>query len=217
MTTQSKKVMKLKPLEGYAAMLDDEVVHVGTAVQTGLTGNSNFQNLPVDLAVLKTDIESLSALISESQDGSKKVIAQKNKQREAVIKKLRLLGRFIEVYSDNDMAIFTSSGFVPASTTKAPPAPLPLPVIRSVDHGVISGEIVVQIEAIRKATSYEIRYGVMVNGAAPSSWTSRVITRVKPPVSIQGLTPGTVYAFQARALGKLGYTDWTDSATCMCT
>jgi hypothetical protein len=83
-----------------------------------LTGNSNFRNLPVDLAVLKTDIESLSALISESQDGSKKVIAQKNTQPEAVIKKLRLLGRFIEVYSDNDMAIFTSSGFVPASTTK---------------------------------------------------------------------------------------------------
>ena len=128
-----------------------------TAVQTGLTGNSNFQNLPVDLAVLKTDIESLSALIAESLDGSKKVIAQKNKQREAVIKMLLLLGRFVEVHCNGDMAIFTASGFVPASTAKVPPAPLPLPVIRSVDHGVISGEIVVQVEAIPKAVHYEIR------------------------------------------------------------
>ena len=217
MTTQSKKVVKLKPLEGYAAMSDDDVVHVGTAVQTGLTGNSNFQNLPVDLAVLKTDIENLSALISESLDGSKRVIARKNKQREAVIKTLRLLGRFIEVQSDNDMAIFTSSGFVPASTTKAPPAPLPVPVIRGVDHGVIGGELVVQIEAVRKAKNYEIRYGALVNGVEPNSWTTKVVTSVRPPVGIQGLTPGTVYAFQVRALGKLGYTDWTDSATCMAT
>jgi len=208
---------KIKALDGFSKVTDNDVINRGTAVQAGMNGNPNFPAPPVDLAVLKTNIDSLSTLVSESLDGSKKVIAQKNKQREAVIKNLRLLGRFVEVQSDNDMAIFTSSGFVPASTTKALPAPLPVPVIRSVDHGVISGEIVVQIEAIRKATSYEIRYGVMVNGAAPSSWTSRVITRVKPPVGIQGLIPGTVYAFQARALGKLGYTDWTDSATCMCT
>jgi len=84
MTTQAKKVVKIKPLEGYTAMSDADIVQRGTAAQTGLTGNSNFQNLPVDLAVLKTDIESLSALIAESLDGSKKVIAQKNKQREAV-------------------------------------------------------------------------------------------------------------------------------------
>ena len=217
MTAQAKKVVKIKPLEGYTAMSDADIVQRGTAAQTGLTGNSNFQNLPVDLAVLKTDIESLSALIAESLDGSKKVIAQKNKQREAVIKMLLLLGRFVEVHCNGDMAIFTSSGFVPAATAKVPPAPLPLPVIRSVDHGVISGEIVVQVEAIPKAVHYEIRYGAQVNGAAPGSWTSKVVTKVKPPVGFQALTPGTVYAFQVRALGKVGYTDWTDSAICMCT
>ncbi len=140
MTTQAKKVVKIKPLEGYTAMSDADIVQRGTAAQTGLTGNSNFQNLPVDLAVLKTDIESLSALIAESLDGSKKVIAQKNKQREAVIKMLLLLGRFVEVHCNGDMAIFTSSGFVPASTAKVPPAPLPLPVIRSVDHAQITRE-----------------------------------------------------------------------------
>ena len=81
--------------------------------------------------------------------------------------------------------------------------------------GVISGEIVVQVEAILRALHYEIRYGVQVNGAAPSSWTSKVVTKVKPPVGFQGLTPGTVYAFQVRALGTVGYTAWTDSTTCM--
>src|SRR5204863_4711345 len=110
-------------------------------------------------------------------DGSKKVIAQKNKQREAVIKMLLVLGRFVQVHSDDDKAIFTSSGFVAASTTNAPSAPLPLPVIRSAYQGAISGEIVVQVEAILRALHYEIRYGVQVNGAAPSSWTSKVATK----------------------------------------
>jgi hypothetical protein len=207
----------IKPLEGYTAMSDDDVVSRGTAVVTGLTGNSHFLILPVDLATLKANVESFHAFIVEAQDGSRKVIAQRNKQREAVIKMLRLLARYVEVTSDGDMAVFTSSGFVPASTTKLPPSPLPLPVIRSVTHGVLSGELVVQVEAIRKAVNYEIRYGTVINGAAPSSWTSKVITKVRPPVGIEGLAPGTIYAIQVRALGPLGYTAWTDSTTCMCT
>ena len=104
-------IPKIKPLEAYDQMSDHDVVVRGTAVQTGMTGNSNFQNSPVDLAALKTNIESYSTLISEALDGSKKVIAQKDKQREAVIKMLRLLARYVEVQSSGDMAVFTSSGF----------------------------------------------------------------------------------------------------------
>jgi len=215
--SKPKKNKPIKPLEGYTAMSDDDVASSGMAVVTGLTGNSQLATPPVDLATLKANIESFRALIVEALDGSRKVIAQKDKQREAVIKMLRLLARYVEVTSDGDMAMFTSSGFVPASTTKVPPSPLPLPVIRGVTHGVLSGELVAQVQSIPKAKSYEFRYGVVVNGAAPTSWTSKVVTKVKPPVGIEGLTPGTIYAIQVRALGPLGYTAWTDSATCMCT
>jgi DNA-binding protein YbaB len=216
MTTKVSKPKSIKPLEGYTNMTDADVVARAMAVLTGMTGNSNFQSLPVDLTAFKTDIDSLSTLISEALDGSKKVVAQKNKQRQVVIKSLKLLARFVEVHSNDDQAIFTSSGFQPASTIKAPPAPLPLPIIRSVDHGAITGEIVVLVESIPKAKSYEFRFGAVVNGAPPSSWTSKVVTKVRPPVGFQGLTPGTVYAFQVRALNVVGYTDWTDSSTCMC-
>ena len=210
------KVPKIKPLENYDAMSDTDVVVRGTAVLTGLNGNVNFTTLPVDLAALKTDIDSFSALMAEAQDGSKKVIAQKDKQRLVVVKKLRMLGRYVDVESNGDMSIFTSSGFQAAATTKATPSPLRLPVILNVDHGAISGEIVIQIQALAKALSFVIRYGAQVNGADPTAWTEKTVTRVRPPAGIQGLTPGTVYAFQVRALGKLGYTDWTDSTTCMC-
>ena len=216
MTTKVPKSKSIKPLEGYTAMTDADLVARAMAVLNGMTGNSNFQNLPVDLATFKTEIESLSTLISEALDGSKKVIAQKNKQREVVIKSLKLLARSVEVHSNGDEAIFKSSGFQPASSTKTPPAPLSLPIIRSVYHGALTGEIVVLVESIPKAKSYEFRYGAVVNGAQPASWTGKVVTKVRPPVGFQGLTPGTIYAFQVRALNVVGYTDWTDSATCMC-
>lgn len=211
------KVVKIRPIEGFATMSDTDVIQKATSVVTGMTGNSNYTNVPVDLAVLKTDVDTYSSLYNESLDGSKKVIAQKNKQREVVIKKLRLLARFVEVNCDGDMAKFTSSGFTPASTTKVPPSPLPLPVIQSVKAGAVSGELVIMVQSIPKALSYEIHYGATANGTPPSSWTSKVVYKVKPPVGLQGLTPGTVYAFQVRAQGKLGWTDWTDSTTCMCT
>src|SRR5215471_18844367 len=109
---------KIKAIDGFSKATDNDVINRGTAVQTGMNGNSNFPASPVDLAVLKTNIDSLSTLVSESLDGSKKVIAQKKKQRETVIESLRLLARYVEVACKNDMAIFQTSGFQAASTTK---------------------------------------------------------------------------------------------------
>ena len=217
MSVSKTKVVNIRPLESYNKMSDADIVQRGTAVVTGMTGNSNFTNLPVDLATLKAGIDSLSALIAEALDGGTKAVAQKNKQRQTVVKMLKLLGRYVEVNCDGDMAKFTSSGFTPASTTKVPPAPLPLPVIQSVYQGAISGELVIQIQSIPKALSYEIHYGAQVNGGPPSSVTSKVVAKTRPPIGFQGLTPGTVYAFQVRAQGKLGFTDWTDWTTCMVT
>src|SRR5579862_4638865 len=107
MSTKTK-VPKIKPLEGYGSMSDAEIVARATAVLTALTGNANFTTLPVDLATLKTATDSLSALISEALDGGKKVIAQKNKQRETVVNMLELLGRYVQVNCNGDMAVFTS-------------------------------------------------------------------------------------------------------------
>src|SRR5436309_2708324 len=97
------RVKKIRPLEGYDGVSDGDVVARGTNVLTNLTGNPNFTALPVDLATLKNNIESFSALIAESLDGSKKVIAEKNKQRQVVIQMLRLLGRYVEGACKNDM------------------------------------------------------------------------------------------------------------------
>jgi hypothetical protein len=205
----------IKPLESFSNVADADVLKRVNAIQTEMTGNTNFPTPPVDMAAFKTAIETFSNLVTESLDGSKKVIAQKNKQREAVIKMVRLLGRYVEVTSNGDMAIFQTSGFQPAATTKTTSEPLS-EKIRKIDHGPNSGQILVWVRKFAKASSYEVRYA-LANAATPVQWTSVGVPQVKTPATITGLTPATAYVFQARALTKSGYTDWSDSISFICT
>ena len=215
MTTQPK-IKLIKPIENFNGVLDGDVVARATAVQTAMTGNTNFANPPVDLTVFKTAIDLFNTLIAEALDGSKKVKAQKNKHRQVVIKDLRLLGRYVEVTSNGDPSIFQTSGFQAASTTKTTTEPLS-EKIRKIEHGANSGQIKVAIRAVRGATSYELRYAQAVSGAAAPVWTSQILPGVRTPALLTGLTPATTYQFQGRALLKSGYTDWSDSVSFICT
>jgi hypothetical protein len=210
----SKQKM-IKAIDGFAGVSDADVLSRGTNVQTSMTGNANFPNPPVDLAALKTALETFSALIAQALDGSKKVIAEKNKQRTAVIKMLRLLGRYVEVTCKDDRAIFETSGFQPAPATKTATPPL-TEKIRKVEHGANSGEIMVWLKAVPKASSYEFRYAV-ANAGAATAWTTMPLSNVKAPIALKGLTPATTYLFQARALVKDSYTDWSDAISFICT
>jgi len=204
-------------LERFSGVTDTDVVVRGSTVQTNMTGNSHFTNAPVDLAVLKTNLDTLAALIALAADGSKKVIAEKNKQRATVIDSLRLLGRYVEIQSQGDMAIFQTSGFQAAPTTKAAAQPLS-EKIRKIARGTNSGQVIIWVRPVRGAVSYSIRYGASINGAVPASWTEQLVAQVKTPAVLTGLTTGTTYAFQARAaLKDSTYTDWSDSVTIVST
>ena len=209
------KPKTIKPIDGFAGVADADVLSRGYSVQTSLTGNTNYPALPVDLTALKTALDTFSALIAEALDGSKKVIAQKNKQRTAVTKMLRLLGRYVEVTCNGDMAIFETSGFQAAPTTKKTTPPL-TEKIRKVAHGANSGEIDIWLKAVAKASSYEFRYAV-ANAGAATTWTTMPLSSVKAPIALKGLTPATTYLFQARALVKDTFTDWSDSVSFICT
>lgn len=204
-------------LERFSGVSDTDVAVRSNTVQINLTGNLHFPNPPVDLAALKTATDTLTALIAQAADGTKKVIAEKNKQRAPVIAMLRMLGRYVEIQSQGDMAIFQTSGFQAASTTKVLAQPLSKN-IRKIAHGSNSGQILIWAQSIRGALSYQIRYAASVNGAAAANWTEQLIAQVRTPALLTGLTPGTKYAFQARAALKGNtYTDWSDSVTFICT
>src|SRR6266478_4399779 len=185
----------------------------GYAVAAGIPSNPAFANPPVDPAVLKADLDKLSAATGEALDGGKKAIAEKNKQREVVITMLRKLAHFVEVNCNRDMPTFLASGFEPKSASSGSPQPLDQPVILNVDHGK-TGEFEVKIKAVKRARHYEVRSGALpVGSTAPTpstSWTSQTFPSARAAAVINGLTPGTTYAIQVRAYGKLGFTAWSD-------
>jgi hypothetical protein len=88
-------------------------------------------------------------------------------------------------------------------------------VILTIDQGP-SGQLLVSIKPVRRAKSYELRYGAAgTGGAAPAAWSTLMVPKAKTAVPINGLTPGTMYAVQVRAYGQLGYTQYSDSVTRM--
>ena len=130
---------------------------------------------------------------------------------------LRKLAHYVEANCNNDMPTLISSGFEARSATAAPPKPLDQPVILNVDHGK-TGEFLVQIKPVKKARHYVVRCGALAGGtAAPTSWASETFPSARAAASISGLTPGTTYAIQVGAYGKLGFTAWSDPAIRMCT
>src|ERR1041384_3161572 len=99
-------------------MTDDDLLKRSTNVVDGVgTNTSVFINPPIVPADLKMQNDTFSGLMAEARDGSKKVIAQRNKVRHFIEKDLRIMGRYVEKIANGDMATFKLSGFDPAPTT----------------------------------------------------------------------------------------------------
>jgi hypothetical protein len=193
-----------------------DLLSSGRTVLTNMGGSvEKFSTPPVPLPVLKQDLDNLTVSSDAALDGSKKAILQRNKDRHEVEQDLVLLGAYALKVANGDAAVLASSGFVGSpARVRSTPQPLAQPTVLFIEQGN-SGTLLVSVTSVGNAGSYDVRYSALANGI-PGNWTTVTTTVVRTPVSISGLTPGTTYAFQARALGRLGHTDWSDSATRMC-
>ena len=176
--------------------------------------NPHFPRPPVSLDDFKAVLDRFSEVMGESVHGDRRMFAEKANLREEIIGMMRQLGHYVEAACENDMATFVASGFEAGPTAHVPPVPLPQPSIQKIEQG-LSGQLLVRISSLgRKAKSYNLRYAALDGDGTPRVWTLITLTSAKAAVS--GLTPGRTYAFQVRAFGNLGHTDWSDSATRMC-
>jgi hypothetical protein len=211
MTTTIKNVIKkIKAKLNMHGVSDTDVLNAGNTAYTGLSNNPAFPNTPVPLATFRQDLDSFSALIVDAEDGGKKSISAKNKQRTEVIRVYTLLGHYVEATSNNDPATFNTSGFTAVVKTKTAPQPLAPTKFNSIDRGPNSGQAVVKVENQTGAIAFDVHYALEGTGGVLGPWTVVTLTSSKK-ATISGLTPAGTYQFQIRALGKLGYTDWSPS------
>src|ERR1051326_7332969 len=210
------KVKKLKALLGFHKTPDGDLLKQLNTVHDGMNGNSAFPAPPVDMTTFKSGIDLFNTLVTEAQDGGKKAKSAKNKQREVMIKHVTLLGHYVEAASNDDLATFNSSGFVAAPTSRGPAQPLAAATMDWIDRGPAAGQVVVKVKALPKAIMFDLRFGLVASaGTPPAQWTTLRLPGPKK-VIIPNLTPGATYAFQVRAMGRLGDTDWSDPMTFIC-
>jgi hypothetical protein len=214
----TKKKVPIKPLLNFGKMKPEDVLSNSTSIYGKMNNNSNFgppqaPPLPIDLATLKTANDTLAAAITAAVGGGKQAIAQRNHQKDVVVKLLKQLGHYVEANCKDDMTIFLSSGFTAATAAKTVTPPV-TDSIRKIEPGPNAGQMQVWPLKYPGAGAYEVRYAqVPAAGGAPGTWLSQSSLTVRKPIVISSLTPATAYIFQARALTKNGFTDWGDSIT----
>ena len=213
------KQKPIKAVKAFARMTAEVVLSTSVNIYDGIFNNPNFTAPqapapPVDSATLKSANDSLATANAEALDGGKKARAQKAHAKEVVVKLLQQLAVYVQANCKDDMTIFLSSGFTAVSSgkTASPPAS---DSIRKVEPGEVSGQMRITLMKYPGAVSYEVRWAPALAGGNPGTWANQPVAYLRPATTISGLTPGTTYQFQVRAVIKAGYSDWSDSVTRM--
>src|SRR5690349_2638141 len=110
MTKTQSTPNQIKAKLGLHGVSDTDTVKALMTAYEGLLNNSKFPIPPVDLPTFKAGIDQYSALIIDAEDGGKKAISAKNKQRVVMIKFYTLLGHYVEMACNDDLATFSTSG-----------------------------------------------------------------------------------------------------------
>ena len=207
------KLEIIKPFLAVNDLSDGDVLHRLVSAHDGAFNNPLYPSPPFDEPTFKSVIDRYTtAAAAVVHDGGKLAVEERNKARADAIMMYRMLGHYVETACKNDMTTFVSSGFTTVS--KAPPAspqPLPAPEAPSVKQGQ-PGEFIVAFKAVPKALHYQLSYAPAAEAGASVDRTTIMVTGTRPPTVISNLTPGTIYTFQIRAFGKLGYSDWSNPA-----
>ena len=174
-----------------------------------LTGNAAYPTPPVTLVNLQTTRDDFTTKIAASNVGGVFDTAAKNNSRNALLGMLRKVAGYVQINWNDDMATLVSSGFQAMSTNRAS-APLDQPQGLAVKNGN-TGELIASVTPLANSSMYEAR--AKPDGA---DWLPSVFTGDSQHVTFDGLTPGTNYTIQVRALGgQTGLSDWSDPSSPM--
>ena len=212
--TQPKRMPQLRVLLGFTNAPDHSIEETAQAVLGNLYGNATYPSPPVTHAALQAALTAFSTAIATAAQGGPADTADKNNKRAALIDLLRQLAGYVQANHGNDIAKLLSSGFQAVSTNRAS-SPLANPTITDIANGN-SGQLLPRVTPIANATNYEVRYAAIGAGGVPGPWQNGGLFGNSRSMPVNGLTPGTNYTFQVRAIGgSTGYSDWSDPVSHM--
>ena len=200
---------QLRVLLGFSNAADHSIEETAQAVLDTLFGNAAYPSPPVTHAALASALGAFSTAIAAAKQGGPADTADKNNKRETLTGLLRQLAGYVQAGHGNNLATLLASGFQAVSTNRAS-TPLAAPTILDIANGN-SGQLLPRVTPIANASNYEVRYAAIGAGGAPGPWQTGGLFGNSRSMPVNGLTPGTNYSFQVRAIGgSTGYSDWSD-------
>ena len=202
-------------LTNFSRAADDSLKVIAGTIHQGLTGNPAFPNPTVPLPALEAAIRAFSAALVAQTQGGTVATADKKDKRETLVTLLRKLAGYVEDNCGGNLATLLSSGFVAVKTSHVQ-AHLPAPFIVRLLNGN-TGQLLVKLrKPIANAKCYELRYAVVGADGTPGPWQNGGLNSNSRALALNGLTPGTTYNVQIRAIGgSTGHSDWSGPASHM--
>lgn len=206
---RNPKMPHLRVSLAFAKGADHVIQDTTDTVLANLYENAAYPTPPVTKVALEAAQQAFDIAIGAQEQGGTAATATKNEKREELVELLRQLAAYVETACNNDLPTLLSSGFHAASTNHAQ-QPLEKPIIVTVNNG-ISGQLVVKVKTVPNARSYEVRYATVGAGGTLGPLQSGGIFTDSRAMPVGGLTAGTMYHIQVRAVGgSTGYSDWSD-------
>ena len=199
--------MTLRVSYKFAALPDAALYEFGGKINTNMTGNAVYPTLPTNatLAMLLTANDDFKDKTIDASMGGEMATSAKDLARQEDLKFLRRLAGYVQITANN-MEELLSSGFEARSSNNAR-APLEQPSGVKVKNGV-AGQLIARLgDPVKNTNLYEGR--ASIDGGA--TWLPSVFTGNSRAIIFEGLTAGSTYTIQVRALGgSTGQSDWSD-------
>lgn len=195
----------------FARLKQDQFGIFAGGVKIGLTDNPFFPNLPVSLADLSAAVDGYWTAHVNAMGGGTILTALKTAARGKLTSVLRDEAHYVQSIAKNNLPALLSSGFTDIDRNTAQSA-LAQPYIKAVLNQY-SEQLWLRVKRVPNARNYQVRIKV-----GDGDWVDAGIHPQARKIVLTGLTPGTTYQIQVRALGgRTGYSNWSMTATKMAT
>ncbi|HTA65881.1 MAG TPA: fibronectin type III domain-containing protein [Xanthomonadaceae bacterium] len=186
---------------------DGDLAAAVSRILAAMTGNAHFPDPAPALATVAAARDALLAQVNVAE-ATRVTLARRRQLRPPLVALVRQLAQYVQATGNGDRVVLTASGF-PLQRSPQPIGVLPAPENLRLSRGAVSGQLRARCKNVAKASAYQWRIAAV---QTPGVWLPADPT-VAARTTLAGLTPGTAYLVQVRAIGTRGPSDWSDAVT----
>lgn len=200
----------IRTVKNFGALTPKGTYNTLGLVIDGCTDNGKFPALPVPVPDMTTLHTRLGAAILDAQVGGPEARARRQNVVAEANTALQKNASYVDIQSDNDLAVLLSSGFKAVSTNRVQ-SPLSQPEIFAVEYGD-AGQLRPRIRTQANVKSYVGR----IKEANGSEYGPSISFASSRAILFSGLKAGVTYVMQLCAIGgSNGQSDWTEPVSKM--